>query len=105
MPRARTEAMLSGACILTTPFHGADTFIDHGNSGFLVDRDPCAVADLIESLISDPARAIAIGQRGKRTAQQLFAWDRFAAEWKDLLLEAIAQGPHDKSQRNTLQHA
>lgn len=29
-PRSRTEAMLSGCCIVTTPYHDADTFIDSG---------------------------------------------------------------------------
>lgn len=30
-PRSRTEAMLSGCCIVTTPYHDADTFIVSGS--------------------------------------------------------------------------
>ena len=87
MPRARTEAMLSGACIITTPHHDADTFIQDGTNGFLIERDPEYVADLIESLICEPDRAIVIGQRGKHTAQQIFGWERFARTWEGLLSE------------------
>ena len=36
MPRSRTEAMLSGCCVITTPAHGADKFIKDGVNGFLV---------------------------------------------------------------------
>jgi hypothetical protein len=90
MPRARTEAMLSGACILTTPYHDADTFIHDGINGFLIERDPEYVADLIEHLICEPDRAIAIGQRGKHTAQQIFGWERFASTWEGLLKEVTS---------------
>jgi hypothetical protein len=89
MPRARTEAMLSGCCVVTTPHHDADTFIRDGVNGFLVDRDVTAVVDLIEELIRDPERAIAIGQAGKQTAREMFNWERFAGNWKDLLHQVI----------------
>jgi glycosyltransferase involved in cell wall biosynthesis len=85
MPRARTEAMLSGCCVLTTPHQDADMFIENGVNGFLVPRDPVAVADLIEDLLDHPDRAVAVGQAGKRTAIQLFQWERYAREWADYL--------------------
>jgi glycosyltransferase involved in cell wall biosynthesis len=85
MPRSRTEAMLSGCCVITTPHQDAASFIDHGNNGFLVNRDPEQVAGLIESLIKDPYRAASIGQEGKATAQRLFSWQRFATDWNSLL--------------------
>ena len=37
-PRARTEAMLSGACIVTTPYQDADLFIKDGVNGFLTSQ-------------------------------------------------------------------
>jgi glycosyltransferase involved in cell wall biosynthesis len=30
MPRSRTESMLSGCCVVTTPYHGAKNFINSG---------------------------------------------------------------------------
>jgi Glycosyl transferases group 1 len=97
MPRARTEAMLSGCCVLTTPNQDADTFIRDGANGFLVPRDPVRVADLIEELIEDPARAIAVGQAGKHTAVQAFHWERYAREWAEYLSFVIS----DFKNRNT----
>jgi glycosyltransferase involved in cell wall biosynthesis len=85
MPRARTEAMFSGCCVLTTANHGSEDFIQDGVNGFLVPRDAAYVARLIENLINDPAQAQAIGSRGKETAVSLFSWNRFAGDWKTLL--------------------
>lgn len=85
MPRSRTEAMLSGCCVLTTPNQDADTFIEDGKNGFLVPRNPEYVVNLIESLINNPSRAIAIGQAGKKTAIELFDWHRYEADWHDFV--------------------
>lgn len=70
---------------MTTPHHDANTFIQHGVNGFLIRREPEEVAVLIESLLNNPHHAIAIGNKGKETAQQLFNWNRFAHEWEVLL--------------------
>ena len=85
MPRSRTEAMLSGACVLTTPHQDADMFIKDGENGFIVPRNVEYVVSLIESLINDPERAMRIGQAGKKTAIELFNKDRYAAEWESFL--------------------
>jgi hypothetical protein len=79
MPRSRTEAMLSGCCVVTTPHHDADTFIQNGIHGYLVERDAQGVADLIECLLHEPQHTIEVGARGKQTAQNLFCWSRFAS--------------------------
>ncbi len=93
MPRARTEAMFSGCCGLTTPFQDAADFIDHGNNGFLIDHNPEAVTDRIEYLLSHPREAIAIGAEGKRTAERLFSWHRYGEYWRNLLEEVGGGGP------------
>ena len=53
MPRSRTEAMLSGCCVLTLPNHGAEKFIEQGVNGFIVPDNPNHIADLIEELINN----------------------------------------------------
>ena len=83
--------MFSGCCVLTTPHQDADRFIEDGFNGFIVDRDPNRVADLVEELIHRPSRAIAIGQQGKKTAQRLFDWNRYAGEWLELLQETTGK--------------
>lgn len=94
-PRARTEAMLSGCCVLTTPYHDADTFIKDGVNGFLTSKmeitDPRVIdnpeytAGIIRDLIDNPDKAIRIGQEGKKTAQKLFSKEAFADQWIKLM--------------------
>ena len=85
MPRARTEAMLSGCCVLTTPHQDADMFIEDGKNGFIVSRNPKAVVDKIKYLIKNYDEAIKIGQAGKKTAQELFNHKRFEQDWKNFV--------------------
>lgn len=89
MPRARTEAMLSGCCVLTTPTQDADTFIKDGENGYLLPRNPQFIVELIERLINEPQLAIHVGQKGKETAKQLFSMERYQDQWYELLCEVV----------------
>jgi len=95
-PRARTEAMLSGACCVTTPYQDADTYIVDGVNGFLTTKmtptdprildSPKYTADLIKRLVMDDTdEAYRIGQAGKKTARELFSKENFANQWIKLL--------------------
>lgn len=95
-PRARTEAMLSGCCVVTTGYQDADTFIKHGENGFLTSEfpiidprvmdNPRATADLIKRLVFDePELAAKVGQEGKETALKLFTHKQFEGQWKQFL--------------------
>lgn len=95
-PRARTEAMLSGACVVTTPYQDATTLIEDGVNGFLTAKheitdprvmdNPRATADLIKRLVVDePDLALRIGQMGKQTARRLFNQQAFIDQWKVVL--------------------
>jgi len=95
-PRARTEAMLSGCCIVSTPYQDADIFIKHGENGFLTSKsvisdprvmdNPEATANLIKRLVIDkPDLALKIGQKGQATAYELFSPEKFEAQWVELL--------------------
>ncbi len=92
MPRARTEAMLSGCCILTTPWQDAGDFIKNGENGYIigdektgVPRNPKLVADLVEKLIDNYEVTVAVGQEGKKTALELFTVENYQRQWKELL--------------------
>lgn len=98
MPRSRTEAMLSGCCVLTSPYHDADMFIEHGINGFIVPDNPMSYAEAIYQLINYNYReAVEIGQRGKETAIKYFDPDRYR---KDLfnIIDAVVSG--DRPQWN-----
>ena len=92
MPRSRTEAMLSGCCILSSRYHGAEEFIEHGNNGFIVPDNPLSYAEAIHYLLNDCYKdAIQIGQRGKQKAQKLFSLDRFLDDFWFVIRE-VANG-------------
>jgi glycosyltransferase involved in cell wall biosynthesis len=78
MPRARTEAMLSGCCVLTSPYHGANEFISQGRNGFIVPDNPLSYANTIDKLLNEVySESVRIGQAGKQTARKLFSIDRY----------------------------
>jgi len=94
-PRARTEAMLSGCCVVTTPYHDADEFIKDGVNGFLTSTmqitdprvidNPDHTANILKDLVENPQKAIKAGQKGKATAQKLFNKKNFNVQWEKLL--------------------
>lgn len=87
MPRSRTEAMLSGSCVITLANHGAEDFIRDGVNGFTVPNNPAAIVELIAGILEGGLykQAVAIGQRGKETARELFHAERFQADWTALI--------------------
>ncbi len=92
MPRSRTEAMLSGCCVLTSPYHGAEDFIEHGKDGFIVPDNPITYANAINTLINECYRdAVNIGQAGKAKAQKLFNIDRYLEDLYFIINE-VANG-------------
>lgn len=80
MPGARTEAMLSGCCIVTVPGHDVEQFIDHEKTGFIVDTYEQA-RDTLSYLGLHPEEAWEIGQAGREVARAIFHKDRFVADW------------------------
>jgi len=92
MPRSRTEAMLSGSCVVTLNNQDTDRFIEHGKNGFFVPNNPAVVADLLTGLINGfYGKCVEIGQEGKKTAREHFHMSRFQSEWRALLERVIAE--------------
>ena len=91
MPRSRTEAMLSGCCVLTTPHHDAGDYIEDGVNGFIVPRNPNKVVALIEELLNNYEKAIKVGQAGKETAIKLFNGDRYRDDWVKIISKTLKE--------------
>jgi len=116
MPRSRTEAMLSGCCVVTTPFQGADTFINfdtrkiweksqgvkeyikivdslldtEGINGIIIPNNPEPIAALINHLIYNRYRtAIKIGKCGRATAIRKFSKERYESQWVKLINDTL----------------
>lgn len=91
MPRSRTEAMLSGCCVLTSKYHNADEFIKHGENGFIVPDNPQSYADAIHGLLNYCYKdAVEIGQRGKETAHKIFDVEDYLDELDHIIKEVAA---------------
>lgn len=92
MSRGRTEAMLSGSCVLSSRHDDAELFIENGVNGFLLPDNPLSYAETIYQLINFSYRdAVEIGQRGKQTALKYFNTERYLADlWK--IVEGVASG-------------
>lgn len=90
MPRSRTEAMLSGSCVLTSRYHEADLFIEDGVNGFIVPDNPMSYTEAIDQLINFHYKdAVEMGQRGKETAKKFFNIDRFLDDFYFIINEIV----------------
>jgi glycosyltransferase involved in cell wall biosynthesis len=87
MPRSRTEAMLSGCCIITTRSHDAEEFIIEGHNGFFVPHDNYEYAgDLIAKLMKEKYQiAKQVGRNARETAIQKFSRERYRDDWINFL--------------------
>lgn len=85
-PRSRTEAMLSGCCVVTNKHQDADSFIVNSENGFLVDEDPLQIATLVSRLMTtDCNLARKIGEKGREFATKEFTQEKFIKQWEEVL--------------------
>jgi len=90
MPRARSEAMLSGCLVLTSRYHGAGDFIKHGVEGFIIPDNPNSYAETCEQLIYyHYGEAVEMGQRGKEKAIKLFDKSRYQKDLYYIITEIL----------------
>jgi phosphatidylinositol alpha-1,6-mannosyltransferase len=84
---AYLEAAAHGVPAVAGNSGGAVDAVEDGETGILVDASsPLAVAEALTELLSDPARATALGDAAARRARR-FAWPRVAEEVEELLIE------------------
>jgi len=88
MPRSRLEAAMTGACIVTTNHQDEDMWIDNGVNGFY-SNDPEELNATMQALLSDPAKAIEVGQRGRENCIERFHVNRYLDDWRHLIEEIL----------------
>jgi phosphatidylinositol alpha-1,6-mannosyltransferase len=81
------EAAASGLPVVAGDSGGAPETVEHGVSGFVV-RDRGELVAALERLVVDPARASAMGRRGRARMQAEFSWDAVVARLTAGLEEA-----------------
>jgi glycosyltransferase involved in cell wall biosynthesis len=85
------EAQAAGAAVVATSVGGIPDAIEDGRTGILVaPRDPEALASAVISLLDDPARAAAIGQRAAEQARQRFSRQATARAFESLYNRVLA---------------
>ncbi len=87
MNRARTEAMLSGCCVVQVEgAHDIERFAIPNKNMIIVPNDPEKIAKLINNHYND---CIKIGQEGKKTAIKIFSREKYRQEWLKLIKSII----------------
>src|SRR6266498_333483 len=71
------EGMLAGKpVVVASDGGGATEFIEHGSEGLIVEPEPRAIAESLDSLHADRARARAMGQRGREKLKAMnLCWE------------------------------
>jgi phosphatidylinositol alpha-1,6-mannosyltransferase len=85
------EAQAAGAAVVATSVGGIPDAIEDGRTGILVaPRDPEALASAVISLLDDPPRAAAIGERAAEQARQRFSRQATARAFESLYNRVLA---------------
>jgi alpha-maltose-1-phosphate synthase len=89
------EAMACGTAVVASRVGGIPEVVAEGVTGLLVPPDdPSALAEGLNALLRDPARAAEMGDAGRKRAVESFSWDAVAAQTAELYAElATAPGP------------
>jgi glycosyltransferase involved in cell wall biosynthesis len=88
------EAWTSGKPVVGGPAAATRELIEDGVDGWTVPQDPAAIADRLRLVLDDPARAAAIGARGKEKVARKFAWEAIAKAHLELYERVIAERAH-----------
>lgn len=81
---AAVEAMRRGSPVLVTPEVGVADLVRQSRGGIVAAGDPAAIARGLNSLLSDPAAARAMGAAGCAYVRARYDWASVAARMEDL---------------------
>jgi len=94
------EAMACATAVVATATGGITDVVVHGETGFLVPFDPAdrgayvrELAERVNTLLADPARAAAMGRAGRRRVVGSFTWSSVAARTVDVYRRVLAGSP------------
>jgi mannosyltransferase len=85
------EAMASGCCVVASRLPYVDGLIEHGRTGFVFPPgDVGALAEVLTSLLRDPARARAVGQAAAEEARRRLGVDEEVRRLLDVYRPLLA---------------
>lgn len=86
------EAMAHGRPVIGGAHGGTPDVVDDGETGLLVQHgDIAQLARAVESFLTDPAAAGAMGARGRRRVQEMYTFERFQSRLQSILEEVLAR--------------
>jgi glycosyltransferase involved in cell wall biosynthesis len=90
-PMVIVEAMTMGKPVVASRVGGIPEMVADGETGFLVERTPQALAEAVTAVLSDPERARAMGSAGRQRADGLFSAPVMARNMEDAYQRIIAE--------------
>lgn len=95
---AVAEAMAVGCPVVVSPEVAIEDVVRASAAGLVVERDPSAVANAIATILSEPARAAAMGEAGRRAVDERFSRPIVAAQ-TEAMYEAVVTTARSRSGR------
>jgi glycosyltransferase involved in cell wall biosynthesis len=87
--QALLEAAAAGMPLISTPAGVAVDLVRAAETGFLVEADPEAMADALESLILSPRRTLEMGLAAQQAARRDYSWPRLIERYVEMYRSLI----------------
>ena len=92
-PNSVIEAMTAGLPVIASAVGGLLELVDSGRTGLLVPPDdPAALARALESLLTAPDRARAMGETARQEIARRYSFDRMVQAFEELYLRQLHAG-------------
>jgi glycosyltransferase involved in cell wall biosynthesis/SAM-dependent methyltransferase len=97
---AVAEAMAVGCPVVVSPEVAIEDVVRGSGAGLVVERDPAAIANAIATILSEPTRATAMGEAGRRAVDERFSWPIVAAQ-TEAMYDAVVSASRRRAGRST----
>jgi UDP-glucose:(heptosyl)LPS alpha-1,3-glucosyltransferase len=75
---ATIEAAACGLPVVASKINGTEDFIVSGETGEFVEHNPIDIATVLDRLVANPEKLVAMGKAARRRVESLYTWDRVA---------------------------
>jgi glycosyltransferase involved in cell wall biosynthesis len=86
-PLVCLQAAAAGLALITTNVYGVEEYMEHGVTGWTIERNPESIAAALRQALEDPERVRSMGHEVQRRVA-IYDQDRFIEKWKLLLRQA-----------------
>jgi len=101
---AVAEAMAVGSPVVVSPEVAIEDVVRSSGAGLVVERDPLAIANAVAAILSEPARATAMGDAGRRAVDERFSWPMVAAQ-TEAMYDAVLSASGRRASTSTAAEA